>query len=75
MPRRRQIFTPAGLKRALQGAIQGAINAGLKPVSAEIDPTTGKIVLRFEGGAAQEASNPFDEWKAKRQSTGNARAS
>ena len=58
---RRIAFKQADLSRALKGAL----SAGLKPGSVEIDQD-GKIIVNFGDAAPLAPTNSFDGWKAKR---------
>ena len=58
---RRATFTEAEIKRA----IKAAKGAGMTVTRCEISPD-GKIVL--SEAPAESADNPFDAWKAKRES-------
>jgi hypothetical protein len=57
-----------GIFRQFSAAIKAAIAAGREPSSAEIDPATGRIVLRFgrpQDDAASSLDQELSEWQAR----------
>ena len=43
-------------------AIKGAQAAGFEVASGEIDPTTGRIIVRSASDADQDTTSPLDKW-------------
>jgi len=58
MPRRPVVFRQAGLKRALAAAKA----AKMEVDRVEIDPVSGKIVVKMRGCATNVDENPLDKW-------------
>ena len=62
MARRPAMFRQQDVARALRAARA----AGLEVTGYEIEPTTGKIVVRTSTDAKPNAENDFDKWMANR---------
>jgi len=60
MPRSTVPFRQADLKRALAAAKAAKMDVD----RVEIDPTSGKIVIKMRGGAANVDEKPLDKWLA-----------
>lgn len=61
VPTRAKAFRQQDLTRALRAAVA----AGLRVAGYEIDPTTGRILVRItDDGSGQELTTPLDKWLA-----------